>query len=202
MELKQIASNAFSNYSKDVSVESNGADRRLYAIDQKESRLHMLESCSMLDSIAKEFYGRDPKHFQMLGCINHTENNIGSGSGWHRDSPYAHQFKFIVYLSDVNLENGPFEYIKKSHNSECISQYSKYLNIGVAQNRLSNQDIERLQDSKVVDESTVITGKAGTLLMANVRGLHRGMPLTSGSRLATTRYYFPKEIPSHFRVSK
>ena len=43
-------------------------------------------------------------------------NNIGSGAGWHKDS-YSNQYKSILYLNDVNSENGPFQIIKDSNKN-------------------------------------------------------------------------------------
>src|SRR5947208_506487 len=46
--------------------------------------------------------------------IDAIPENNGSGDGWHRDG-HSFQFKSILYLSDVNDTNGPFEFLPGSH---------------------------------------------------------------------------------------
>ena len=51
----------------------------------------------------------------MANRLVYKKKNLGSGQGWHKDS-YAKQFKSILYLSDVNKKNGPFQLIKKTNS--------------------------------------------------------------------------------------
>ncbi len=53
---------------------------------------------------------------------------------------------------------------------------------------------------RVPPNGTTLTGGAGTLLAANVKGLHRGKPLLSGERWALTRYYYRKNIPGDMKA--
>ena len=50
----------------------------------------------------------------MANKVSYIKNNEGSGGGWHKDAYYT-QFKSILYLTDVNNENGPFELIRNSN---------------------------------------------------------------------------------------
>lgn len=178
--------------------ESNGSDTRIYGIDKINKNYELKNETKLLNKWAEKFYkSNDLKYFQMLGHITFKSGNLGSGSGWHRDSPFSHQFKFILYLNDVNESNGPFQYICGTHKEESIYKYSSKLNVKLSKFRYSELEIDVISkefpELKIVD----ITGKAGTLLIADVKGLHRGKPLESGERWATTRYYFDKKIPSH-----
>jgi len=182
-----------------IATESNGSDQRVYFIDEVAGAYKLTNETKLIDDWAKRFYKtRDLKYFQMLGHIVYKENNLASGSGWHRDSPFAHQFKFILYLNDVNLENGPFQYIKGSHKERDIFRYSKISGVPLSAYRIENSIMDKLIDEYFKQRLLTITGKAGTLLIADVKGLHRGMPLLAGERWATTRYYFNKKIPTHF----
>ena len=47
----------------------------------------------------------------------------------------------------------------------------------------------------VPHEASRFLGKAGTLLLVNTTGIHRGRPLKAGSRYALTNYYYhPHQI--------
>lgn len=183
-----------------VSFESNGSDQRIYGINYLSHDFNLKSKCEKLDHLARGFYRkRNIEYFQLLGFITATENNLGSGSGWHRDSPFSHQFKFIIYLNDVDLDNGPFEYIMGSHLKEAVFDYSNKLGIGLAKYRFVDADIERLLDAGLYKKVSV-TGRAGTVVLADTKGLHRGKPMIKGERWATTRYYYKDAIPKSMQA--
>jgi hypothetical protein len=181
-----------------VSLESNNSDKRIYGVDRLIPDFRLLPATQALDDCAKAFYRVDDiDYFQMLGNITYTESNLGSGGGWHRDSPYSHQFKFILYLSDVEATNGPFQYIKGTHSAKAVLRYSSRCSFPLSQYRFSQREVNTILEDPTY-ELADITGQAGTLLIADVKGLHRGKPLEVGERWATTRYYFKGTIPEHF----
>jgi hypothetical protein len=179
-----------------IAHESNGSDSRIYGADRVAPIFGLTEETSALDRLAEQFYRtRAIPHFQMVGHIQYRPGNLGSGSGWHRDSPFSQQFKYIVYLSDVTEQNGPFQYMPGSHRRETIERLSKYLGRPLSQYRFQEDDISALEKGGVLAPRVTVTGPAGTLLVANVKGLHRGKPLERGERWAVTRYYYRKRIP-------
>lgn len=114
------------------------------------------------------------------------EGNHGSGGGWHRDSPHTPQFKALIYLTDVNKDNGPFEYIAGSQKSsrsiiDLIKGYAR-----PNQYRFTNSEIKGIKNT--VTLSKVFTGKAGTLVIFDSKGVHRGVPIEAGERYAITLY--------------
>lgn len=180
-----------------VVPESNGSDSRIYGADRAADLFQLERETRVLDELAHAFYrSEDIQHFQMAGHIRHTPDNLGSGSGWHRDSPFTHQFKFIIYLNDVTETNGPFQYVPGTHRKEVISRTSAQLDCTMSQCRFSDGDIAGLIDAGVVPQPISVLGRAGTLLVANVKGLHRGKPLQQGERWAVTRYYYKRRIPT------
>lgn len=180
-----------------VSIESNGADLRVYGVNKIENKFELKIEADKLNAFAKKFYKKNEiSYFQMLGNINYMENNTGSGGGWHRDSPFSHQFKFILYLSDVNENNGPFQYLVGSHRTDSIFEYSKRCGIKLGQYRFTDKQFNEIASDKY--QIKTVCGAAGDLLIADVKGLHRGKPLVEGERWATTRYYFRNEVPEEF----
>ena len=66
--------------------------------------------------------------------------------------------------------------------------------------KIDFQDDEILSIVNNIDgfKISTITGKAGDLILVNTRGLHRGAPLTEGTRKAVTTYSFRNKIPNKF----
>jgi Phytanoyl-CoA dioxygenase (PhyH) len=182
-----------------VVQESNGSDERIYGVDRVCPVFAMEEEMKAIDAAARAFYWPlPPVWFQLLGRITCQPGNAGSGSGWHRDSPFSHQFKALIYLSDVHDHNGPFQFIKGSHLKRSVLDVSRYLGTPLTQYRFSAEQLDRVVQAGVVSAPMTITGAKGTMLLADTRGLHRGKPLAAGARLAVTRYYFSRAVPRHF----
>ncbi len=72
----------------------------------------------------------------------------------HRDIDDYKFLAFFIYLSDVDENNGPHVFYPKTHNG-----------------------------SDNLDEKVVITGKAGTAIIADTYAWHHGSPLYDGKRL-------------------
>jgi hypothetical protein len=90
---------------------------------------------------------------------------------YHFDMDRLKFLKFFIYLTDVDEFNGPHMYVKKTHN-KC----PKYIrNDG----RYSDSFIEENACNDIVE----ITGKAGTIIIADTRGIHKGKELEKGERL-------------------
>jgi hypothetical protein len=125
----------------------------------------------------------------MAGILSSTMRLEGSGGGWHRDS-FSRQFKSLVYLSDVDEDNGPFFYIKKSHTLASIKKVFKILDRGLPANisRYSEKDITAILGDQNF-EVTEFTAKKGTLVLFDPRGLHRGKKISKGVRYALTNYF-------------
>ena len=133
----------------------------------------------------------------MANKVKYNQNNLGSGGGWHRDD-YNFQFKAILYLNDVTSDNGPFQFIKNSNKLFNIIKDTVTASLDIKSTRIDNDkitlfDCERLK---------TITGKAGTLILADTSLIHRGKPLINGKRYALTNYYYPKykidSMKNHF----
>ena len=140
----------------------------------------------------------------MANKVNFKSNNKGSGGGWHRDSN-AGQFKSLLYLSNVEKENGPLQIIKNSNNNLLNFKIFIKLNKKFPTYRFSNEDINKIVKRKDIVE---ITGGAGTLILFNTSMLHRGSPIRAGTRYAITNYFYPvkkiseNEIKFEKRITK
>lgn len=179
-----------------------GADNRIYFINEIDSTFERFYTHPKIRSALAAYTGTTkPSGMLLAARIDAKTGNLGSGGGWHRDSPVTHQFKAICYLSDVEVNNGPFQYIKRSH---CKLNIIKAYLAGVfkaGQYRFSREDIEKYlvsTNSSITD----LTARQGTLVFSDTKGLHRGKPILEGSRYVLFCYFWHGEIPSHFKKFK
>lgn len=186
--------------SKNVNVwrDEQDSDNRIYFSEKLSAIFSDFFNRPDLTGAMKSYTGYNSYDGLLLAArLTAKVGNLGSGGGWHRDSPVTHQFKAIVYLDDVDETNGPFQYIPKSNSkTSVLKAYLKKI-FKPGQYRFSDDEVE--QYCKESGSSVVsLTGRKGTLLLADTKGIHRGMPIEEGNRYTLFCYYWPTEIPKHF----
>ena len=153
-----------------------GSDKRIFRFERVMPELKELLKISEKISDIERYTGRQVTNwYLMANKVDYVKGNEGSGGGLHRDSPFAHQIKYIYYLSDVTSQNGPFAYADGTHRSIL---------------RQGNLGVMRYQTASENPTLSEIVGKRGTLLVADTRGLHQGIPIVAGCRYALTLYTF------------
>ncbi len=172
-------------------------DRRIFGIDKLSNIFNQLFHENKMFRRIGEAYVGDELILQttMAAKITPNKNEVyGSGGSWHRDS-FSRQFKAIAYLDDVSMENGPFMYIKGSHKMENIKKVIFELkgHIPPSNYRYTDEEIEKIQKLLGEDITYYIAPK-GTLVLADIRGLHTGMPIKKAHRYAVFNYYIAKSF--------
>ena len=94
-----------------------------------------------------------------------------SAQMFHHDLDRLKFLKFFVYLTDVDHDNGPHVYVKKTHKRS-----PSYIN---SDGRYDDSLVYKYNGSEVVS----ITGKRGTIIAVDTRGLHKGKEVIKGERL-------------------
>lgn len=112
-----------------------------------------------------------------------------SAQMFHFDMDRLKFLKFFLYLTDVDSNNGPHVYVRSSHNKlpNYITRDGRYEDQLIIDNDLNNM--------------VEITGKAGTLIAVDTRGLHKGKELDQGERLIfqiefTNSFFGKPEYPT------
>jgi hypothetical protein len=124
-------------------------------------------------------------------------NSKGSGEGWHKDSSFR-QFKAFLYLNDVDESCGPLELIANSHRLEDYVSDIRSGRLTFRELRITEAQIEAIL-SRDPSRLRTLTGKAGTLILADTASIHRGRPPAGGTRYALTNYYLePGQIHEEF----
>lgn len=172
------------------------SDTRIMGANNLDDDLDIY-SDSYITAIISSLYNVSELHgFSMAAKLNYVEDNLGSGQGWHRDSAVVHQFKAILYLSDVTPTQGPFQYFKGSGNLFDMYCLEAKTGISIDENRLEDKLPVFEEIGMKYDE---LCATAGTLVIANTRGIHRGKPIEQGCRYALTNYYWKEGIPCNFK---
>jgi hypothetical protein len=95
---------------------------------------------------------------------------------FHFDMDRFKWVKFFLYLTDVEPENGPHSFIAGSHRTGAIS--ARLLDKGYA--RLTDEEVRgEFAPERIIE----ITGKRGTVIAEDTRGLHKGKHVLRGDRL-------------------
>lgn len=168
---------------------SDGADQRIYGLEIDEGKNWL-----GIEDIYSKYINRFTcDSFWMFGNLEYRDKNRGSGGGWHRDSLHRRQLKVMIYLSEVAQTSGPFEYVIGSHKikSKLALEFSR----GFGKFRYSSDEI----NSYVRENAKLITrciSGPGTVVIFDSSGLHRGMPIRSGTRMALTKYMFDSGVPN------
>jgi hypothetical protein len=180
---------------------SGGADKRMFGVESASPLLMKFHSDVFLREFGELLGGRDLYNFATLGArIEATADNNGSGDGWHRDA-HGFQYKAILYLSDTDMGNGPFEYLLGSHTAIRAATHVTIAAIADPYStRLSDREVARIVASGL--ECRAFPAVAGTLLLVNTAGIHRGMPLKTRERYALTNYYYHRNEIDQERVEK
>lgn len=179
------------SYPAAVHHASNGADMRIFGADKASAMIDSYGREPRLMDLARAMLGNTAHNlFTLAGMIEASVTNLGSGEGWHRDSFFG-QFKALIYLTDVNEDNGPFEYIRNSHRLSWKFSDRYRHRTPLHQPRVTDEMVAEIL-SKDATRLCTVTGGAGSIALVDTTGIHRGRPLRSGKRAALTNYYYRK----------
>lgn len=103
--------------------------------------------------------------------------------GYHIDG-YQPELKTFLYLDDVKTGDGPFTYLRGTHKQWARRILRRLTDSSSAYpTSFSEEMVARWMDRKIE-----VTGGIGDLIIADVRGIHRGSPQISGDRAVIVNY--------------
>jgi hypothetical protein len=158
--------------------------RRLYHVDRLYAELAELRSDPMLTRVTIAYYGV-PFHSGVLVFQHNTRSNANTRY-YHVDA-FEKEFKAFLYLDDVTEGNGPFTYLRGTHKGMATRRFLKHArwNGEGSPTGFAPEELGSLLDTEVQ-----ISGPAGTLILADVRGFHRGSPQLDDDRSVIVNYMF------------
>ncbi len=183
--------------SKKLWVDKCGSDKRYFGADNASIAIREYLEHPFIQKMGKRYARSELKgHLSLAAKMTYREGNLGSGGGWHRDSPISRQFKSLLYLSDVDEKNGPFEYLVGTHQKKSVlNLVSKRLQ-RYRQYRFTDEEVAAILKQTKIQKQQIV-GRGGDLVLVDTKGIHRGAPMTGGERYAITNYFWRDRIPEH-----
>jgi len=177
--------------------DENFSDQRIQGAENISLNINNFFNNQLLIEIGNHYYRGELKNLMtMANKTTFVENNKGSGQGWHRDG-LNFQYKSILYLVDVDQNNGSFQLIEGSHKLINIFKSCLKYSLDPFNTRIENNIAKKIIG---VSENSLktITGKTGDVILVDTSLIHRGSPLKNGYRYALTNYYYPKNIINNY----
>ena len=155
---------------------------RLYNISKVSPASKLFYNSTLIRNFSKYYVSKDVSFYQDMVEIRQKINRPLSklqftSDKFHFDD-WRIRLKFFLLLTDVGKKNSPLKYILKSHKinkkemeedlfiNKKNGRYGFYKNSEI-------KKILKLYNLKIRD----CTGKAGTLIIVNTNGIHKGTPL-------------------------
>jgi hypothetical protein len=156
--------------------------RRIYHVEKLVPELAALRFDPFILGVASAYYGV-PFHSGVLVFQHNTQTN--EHTRYYHVDAFIREFKSFVYLDDVDNGNGPFAYLRGTQRNHLLRLRKQVVgnDEGVSPTSFSEDDVRSL-----MDREDQIVGSAGTLILADVRGLHRGTPQVERSRSVLVNY--------------
>jgi hypothetical protein len=136
----------------------------------------------LLETVAM-YLGMWPCLHSVAGWLNYPVDTPAQTSQlWHRDPEDLRIIKVFIYLEDVGDEQGPFTYIPETQP------------FGAGARRARECQAKRVDDARMQrffppEQWRTCAGPAGTMIVADTVGFHRGGKPTVGTRLLVTFTY-------------
>jgi len=102
---------------------------------------------------------------------------------WHRDPEDDHVVKVFVYFTDVDEGAGPFEYVRGS------AAGGRYGDLWPWADGHRYVDAEELEAAVGPEDRLTVTGPAGTMIVCDTGGFHRGGFARTRARIMATQTY-------------
>jgi hypothetical protein len=116
---------------------------------------------------------------------------------WHRDPEDLHVVKVFVYFSDVDEDAGPFEYVAGSAEAAPKIRQGWLGSVRFPWNRSRRYPPqEHVDDAIARSEVVTATGAAGTVVLCDTSGLHRGGFVKRTPRVLTYHTYVSANAPA------
>lgn len=128
------------------------------------------------------------------------KNSPLSTEFFHRDGDDKHLLKVYLPLSPIGPENGPFQYIRSSHRPKLFDKYrlpSRTTNESLPKHRTASLALN--EDLANHPDCFTYLADLYSICIADTNGIHRGVPLQTGSRIQIVFTYTSQSPTSPLR---
>ena len=181
---------AENHYGVKVNFELMSKIMRVWDIETVQANLNLFKGNPDILDVCSSYFGGSVGPSRLYAEYKYDINAYDPNFQLHSDSPFR-QLKVFILLNDVTEESAPLVYYKKTQKVEDwrimkdlidFTNYNKKYNFSFGFGRLAMQKL----NSKFPNLSggeTLVTGKAGDVIICETRGVHGGSPLLRGHRL-------------------
>lgn len=159
---------------------------RLADANERVPETRFFFDCPLIQEVARAYLSRAAAPYRFVAEWRTERRPIVSAEDLFHFDSWRPVFKAFLYLTDVTRETSPFVYLKGSHRGgRWVYRRALEFEADGAEGSWGHffpGEIKRLQRQNGWEEA-IIEAPAGTLVMADFRGLHRGSPLISGRRV-------------------
>lgn len=149
----------------------------------------------MIVNMALAYVSPNVKTYQRMVEKRFGHHIAEHQDSWHFDD-WITRFKAFLYLTDVGPGNAPFTYLKGSHKPGAWRLHKEleyhHYNMTRAHGFYFPWEVDHLRERFGFEEA-VFTAPAGTLILTDTKGIHRGTTLREGSRIMLANYFDVKQ---------
>lgn len=168
-------------------IEECSNDERIFYAEKYSNIIKELFYNNNLFSDCAKVYKSNLNKKTLINKVEFKEGvTINSGAGWHRDN-HDCQFKALMYLTDVNENNGNFQFITNSSKTYIGYPKPRTQNYNT---RFADETVNDLINKTESLKLHNIIGKRGTIVLVDTTYIHRGNIIREGLRKAITQYFF------------
>jgi len=154
-----------------------------YAHSSDSDLIRLALDPKLLD-IVSSYLGMWPRLHAIYVWLNFpTLDEAKESQLWHRDSEDMRMVKAFIYLVDVDETTGPFSYIPRT---QPFGELSSRVPVAADMARITDVEMESVLPRR---HWLACTGPAGTMILADPIGYHRGGKPTKGDRILVSFSY-------------
>lgn len=163
---------------------------RVWEIDRVQKSLVPFKNNPTVLDICRSYFGGNTASANLYAEYKYDSNSYDPNYQLHSDSPFR-QLKVFMLLNDVAEENAPLVYYTKTQKVDDwrimkdlidFTNYNKKYNFSFGFGKLAMAKMSQ-KFPNLSGGQTLVTGKAGDVIIIETRGVHGGSPLLSGHRL-------------------
>ena len=164
---------------------------RLLELDNAAPSTKLFFDDEKINSLARAFVSPKVTSYQRMAESKPQPDTKSIADDWHFDD-WKHRLKAFLYLSDVGENEAPFVYVEGTHHFHWwrfLKEWEYYAHPkDKRKGYFDNDEFEAIQKEHNYNVRTC-TAKAGTVILADTRGLHRGSLLKQNSRLMLVNFF-------------
>jgi len=173
------------------------SNKRVYHVDCFDEEAMQFKTNELFAKICSNFYGGKDDYSVHVQVYERHQYHPIPVRGFHIDTFELSTFKIFLYLSDVNLEDGPTSYILYTHNDAELRRMKKEV-WGPVRSMGFKKEIDphptnflpnELGEERLKNWVRVLGGK-GTVFLFDTWGIHCGADVEqNGDRHVLINYY-------------